>query len=477
MAATVQELKNARDEALHKAKNTLEEIADIEDAAEKAALRKVYDRQWSDYEAKHQEWQDASQIAAAEALGQTPANQAPKPSDDLRNHNDADAIPTVGKDVANLDPARFVQIDQGVIVPVATKDTEGYMKKYPVAVQHPSIIARLSPELREEADKQMQAFNVYARRGKRWMDANRADLVPFLNALQEGTDSEGGYLVPTDARTELIIDPGAPGGITRRESSVFTTTRDGGYWPTMTDGNWVPIAEEASPDNTDPSFGQVPFTIRKSGVNFILSEEFLADEASNVVAALSASTMRLKGRYEDEQAIGGDGATEALGVRTTGAPQGNIPDITDLLTKAGPTVAEIVNAVYELPAQFREDAILHTTSSFMGTLCGIESANGGVSFIRELTQSPEPRILGHRVVMFDGTGWDSGAVSLAGDAEVAAFGSFRRYYYYVDRIGGVTMRRNDSRYDEKDQVLFKARSRYDSFFTENNAFRIWKAAS
>lgn len=476
MAATVQELKNARDEALHKAKNTLEEIAGLEDADEKSALRKVYDRQWSDYEAKNQEWQDASQIAAAEAAGQTPVNQAQRPSDDLRNHNDANLqIPNVPKAVANLDPARFVQIANGVIVPVATQDTEGYIKKYPVAVQHPSIIARLSPELREEADKQTQAFALYVRKGTNWIARNKPEMLPFLNALQEGDDSEGGYLVPTDQRTELIMDPGAPGGVTRPESAVFTTTRDGGTWPTMTDGGWGPIAEEATGGENDPSFGQVPFTIRKSGVNVKLSEEFLADEASNVVGALSASMQRLKGRYEDEQAVGGDGATEPLGLRTTGASQGNVPDITDLLTKAGPTVAEIANAIFELPAQFRTDAILHTTSSFIGTLCGIESSNGGITFIRELLETG--RLVGYRAVAFDGTGWDSGAVSLASDAEVAAFGSFRRYYYFVDRVGGLSIRRDDSRYADSDQVLFRGRARQDSFFTENNAFRIWKAAN
>lgn len=477
MAATVQELKNARDEALHKAKNTLEDIAVLEDEAEKETLRKVYNRQWSDFQAKDRDWQDAEQIAKAEAAGQTPEGQRPRPSDDFRNHNDADPIPSVDKGIANLNPERFVQIAQGVIVPVATKDTEGYIRKYPVAVQHPSILARLNPELREEADKQSQAFSAYIRKGRGWVARNKPELLPFLNALQEDTDSEGGYLVPTDQRTELIIDPGAPGGVTRAESAVFTTTRDGGAWPTMTDGGWGAIAEEAAGGENDPSFGQVPFTIRKSGVNTKLSEEFLADEASNVVAALIASMQRLKGRYEDEQAIGGDGSTEPLGLRTTGAPQGNVGDITDLLTKAGPTVAEIVNAWAELPAQFREDAVFHTTSSFFGTLCGIESANGGVSFIRELTMSPTPRLLGNRIVMFDGTGWDSGAVSLSADVEVGAFGSFRRYYYFIDRVGGLTVRRDDSRYADTDQVLFRGRTRYDSFFAENNAFRILKAAS
>lgn len=471
--ATVTELRNEAEEALQKAKHTLEQRAEAKTEDEKATLKTVYDRQWADYTAKKALYEDALEVEAAEKLVTTPANQLPKPSD-LRNESDA-LIPNVPAQQANLDPSKFVQLDKGVIVPVATKDTEGYIKKFPVAVQHPSILARLGPELREEKAKQEEAFSAYLRRGYNWVARNRTELLPFLNALQEDDDSEGGYLVPTDQRTEIILDPGAAGGRFRARSRVFTTTRDGGTWPTMTEGGWGPIAEEAEGGEDDESFGQISFTIRKSGRNLRMSEEFLADEASNVVAAVGASFTRGSGRYEDSKAIVGNGASEPLGVRTTGAPQGNVPDITDLITNAGPTVLEIANAWAELPEQFRGEAEWAISSSFFGTLCAVESTNGGVSFIRELTQSPTKTLLGNPVFMFDGVGWDSGAGTIANGAEVGAFGDFRNNYFFIDRVG-MSVRRDDSRYSERDQVLFKARKRYDSMFAIANAFRILKAA-
>ena len=476
--ATVTELKNEAAEALETAKAILEERAEAKEQEARDNLASRYKRAWSDYEAKAALLKDAEAAEAATAALGAEAKDTPKPSD-LRNPKDADWIKDVTPERANELPSGHIRIADGVIVPVASKDTEGYIRRYPVAVQHPSIMQRYGPDLRAEKAKQEEAFAVYMRRGLAWLKENRPDLagpLKALNALQEDADTEGGYLVPTDQRMELIFDPGAPGGVTRPESARFTTTRDGGTWPTLTDGDWIPIAEEASPSNTDPSFGQVPFTIRKSGVNTILSDEVVADAGLNLFAVLGASWTRISGRYEDQQAIEGDGATEPLGIRTPGAPQGNVADITDLLTLAGPTVAEIVNAWSELPAQFRAAAIWHITSSFFGTLAAIESSNGGVSFIRELTMSPQRTLMGNRVVMFDGTGWDSGAVALTANNEVGCFGDFRNYYYFVDRVG-MTASRDDSRYADTDQILFKARKRYDSFFAENNAFRILKAAA
>lgn len=473
--ATATELKNDAQEALGRAKEILERRAEAKTQEEKDALARQYAEAWGDFQRAEQMANDAAELEAVEKHASL-SEQEVRQAADYRNHQEAGKIPAVSAAMANRDPSKYIELAPGQIVPVSSEATEGYVRALPVAVQHPAIMARYNPDLREQKYRQEEAYAIYVRKGYAWMAKQRPELLEALNALQEDTDSEGGYLVPTDQRTTLIFDPGAIGGRIRRESANFTTVRDGGTWPTMTDGGWGPIAEEATPSANDPSFGQVSFTIRKSGNNVRMSEEFLADEASNVVAALNASWERLAGRYEDQQAIEGDGTTEPLGIRQTGAAQGNIADITDLLTLAGPTVTEIVAAWAELPEQFRDGAIWHTTSSFFGTLCGVESSNGGVSFIRELTQSPQRTLMGNRIVFFDGTGWDSGALSITANAEVGCFGNFREYEYFIDRVG-MSVRRDDSRYTDTDQVLFKARKRYDSFFVENNAFRILKGAA
>jgi HK97 family phage major capsid protein len=260
------------------------------------------------------------------------------------------------------------------------------------------------------------------------------------------------------------------GGVTRAISRVFNTTRDGGTFPTATTVTWAGIAEEASNADSDPAFSYVPFTIRKSGANNRLSIELLSDSAVNIPALLGTIYGEERGRYEDQQAIEGDGTTEPGGLRTTLSPQGAISDITDVFASP-PTALEVVKAYFELPAQWRRNATWHMTSSLMSLIVSVGSASAGIHFSDLIAGTPGMTLLGRPVVIFDGAGWDD-ASTIASGEELGAFGDFNQYYF-VDRMG-MSVYRDDSVYFATDQVAFKARVRYDSMYALADAFRILK---
>lgn len=459
--ATLTALKNEAREALEKARQ-------IASGGDKPA----YEAAWADYENKYEAFQRAEKLESASKLFDDD-----RPTlNDIRNPDDAQDAPNVDRHIANQAPGGYMQVAPGRIVPFATRATEGFIKNSPVSVQLPSIMARYSPELHAEADLQRAAFTAYLRGGANARAFNDPALRRALNALQEGTDTEGGYLVPIDQRVEIIHNPGNPGGVTRRISRVLQTSRDGGTIPTGTTITWGAIAEEATPTVSDPAFAQVSFTIRKSGANMLLSEELLADSAVNLPAFIGQIVDEESGEYEDTQSVEGDGTTEPLGLRTTG-PAGNggaISDITDLLTLAAPTLTEIVSAYFELPAQHRGRATWHMTSSLMARIAAISATGGQQWVLPDASGRPSLQILGAPVVMFDGTGWDN-AATIAANEEVGAFGDFNRYVF-MDRVG-IVVRRDDSLGFASDQVYFKARKRYDSFYTMADAFRILKGAA
>lgn len=444
-------------------------------AKDVASNPEAYEKAWADAESKRKVFENLQKVSEQEKQLGTSENTVREMAHDLRNPSDAEQIKPVTPTQANADPSKFVKVGD-LIYPVASATSEGWMKGKAVAVQHPDILKRLSPEMREEKAKQEEAFAYYFRHGRAALANRKPELLKFLNALQEDTDTEGGYLVPTDQRFEVIRDPGALGGQMRQRSRVFTTTRDGGTLPTATSVTWAGIAEEASNNDSDPAFNSVAFTIRKSGANNRLSMELLADSAINIPALLGTLYGESKGRYEDQQGIEGDGTTEPLGLRTTGpaANGGAIADTTDLWTLAAPTAAEVIAAYFELDAQWRGNASWFMTSSLMARIVAIGSAAAGIHFTELLTGNPGMTLMGRPVFFFDGTGWDD-AATIAANEEVGAFGDFNQYYF-VDRLG-MSVARDDSVYFATDQVAFKARVRYDSLYAIAGAFLILKGAA
>lgn len=457
---TLLEARNEWAEALAKAKDLVSQPD-------------AYNAAMADADLKRRTFENMQRVAESEKTLALPEQQVREMAEDYRNPADAAVVRPVTAATANLNPSQFIAIGDNIF-PVATRDSEGWMRGRAVAVQHPDILKRLSPEMRQEKRLQEEAFAYYFRRGLAAMREHRPELVPHLralNALQEDTDSEGGYLVPTDQRFEVIRDPGATGGNLRARSTVSQTTRDGGTFPSATSVTWTGIAEEAANADSDPAFGQVPFTIHKSGANNTLSEELLADSAVNIPALLGQLYGEARGRYEDQQGIEGDGTTEPLGLRSANHAAVSIADITDVWANP-PTGLEIVKAFFELPAQYRNNnTAWWMTSSLFSLIFSVNSASAGMHMADLLTGGPNLSLLGRPVFFFDGTGWDDGAAIASGE-ELGAIGDFSTYYF-IDRMG-LSVTRDDSRYTEKDQVFFKARFRYDSRWTIANAFRILK---
>lgn len=354
------------------------------------------------------------------------------------------------------------------VVPFADGKTEGWVKSLPAACQHPMIVARLTPKLQEEAKFYQDVFIKYIRGGKDAMGLMSKD---ELKALQEGTDTEGGFAVPSDqVRLPFIHDAGVEGGTIRRLASVFQTTRDSGDWPTITTVSWTWTAEEAALSESDPVFGQEAFTIFKAAGLTKVSAELIEDSAVPIAALLGQLYTESLGQEEDEQFIGGDGSVEPEGIRTNGAVGDSVADYN---ASTSPDNDDIAEHYTDLPARFRRNGTWHTTSSFLRHLLSITGA--GVPRVVEFMGDPVvPRILGRPMEFFDGTGWDD-AGAIAVNEEFGVFGDFR-HYYVIDRVG-MSIRRLDELYAANDQIGFVARVRETGIVGLPAGFKILKAAA
>jgi len=339
---------------------------------------------------------------------------------------------------------------------------QNWVKGLPAAVQPIWVRDQMGDNLKEEETFYKDTWTKWFRdrspnAQKFWQMADTDE----IKAMQEGTDNEGGYFVPEEFRTQLIHNTGVPGGVHRPRCTVITTSLKDGYLPTLASVSWAAIAEEAAYGDNTPTVGQVTFTIRKAGGTVKVSNELLEDSAINLPALLSQIFGEAQGRYEDQQLIEGDGSGEAEGLRTSAT------DGTDTDANNAVSIADIQTWYFDLPAQFRANASVSTTSSFMQQVNTLDVTSSKGS----LTSAPAEALLGKPTLLFDGTGWDD-AAAIATNEEVGAIGDFSNYYL-IDRIG-MSMRRDDSIYVANDQVGFFARSRYDGRVGLADAFRIFK---
>lgn len=342
----------------------------------------------------------------------------------------------------------------------------GYIKGLSPAIQPTWVREKMGANLKSEADFYAETFKSWfsdrsVNASNFWRTATAAQ----VKAMQENTDNEGGYFVPEDYRANVIHNPGVPGGLHRPYCTVVTTGLKDGYFPTFGSMTWAAIAEEASYGDNTPTVGQVSFTVRKSGGTVKVSAELLEDAQANLPALLAQIASEAAGRYEDQQIIEGDGTTEPEGIRTS-ATDGPATAANNAVT-----VADFLAWYFDLPAQFRTNAAISTSSSFLGYLSAVGSTAAGVHLLSSLRETPEGPIAGKPVIAFDGTGWDNGA-AIGASEELGCIGDWRNYYL-IDRVG-MSVTRDDSVYRANDQVGFFMRKRGDGRVGLADAFRIFK---
>lgn len=192
-------------------------------------------------------------------------------------------------------------------------------------------------------------------------------------ALQEGVDTEGGFLVPPQSMAELMVRRAASANI-RGLATVVNTTKDAIKWPSVQAaaapdgsvyssgfiGTWA--AETPAFTETDPAFGQFEINIRKLRVSTKLSNDFVNDADANILAFLSTNGAENMALTEDQGFLNGDGAAmqpmgllNVPGIPTTDI-SGTVADtISNDITDLG-SADKLLTLQYSLPDQYEGGA-------------------------------------------------------------------------------------------------------------------------
>lgn len=271
-----------------------------------------------------------------------------------------------------------------------------------------------------------------------------------LNALQVGTDSEGGYLVP-DEFEHTLVEALEEQNIFRTLAHVIQTSSGDRKIPVVASkgtASWVD--EEGAIPESDDSFGQVSIGAYKLGTMIKVSEELISDSVFDLEAYIAREFARRIGNKEEEAFFTGDGTGKPLGVL---AAAGGAGVGVTAAAAAAFTADEIFDLFYSLKAPYRKNAVFFMNDSSVKALRKLKDGNGQYLWQPSLTAGTPDMLLGRPVYT------SAFMPALAAGAKSVLFGDLS-YYWVADRQGR-SFRRLGELYAPTGQVGFLATQRVD----------------
>ncbi|MDD4291068.1 MAG: phage major capsid protein [Clostridia bacterium] len=314
--------------------------------------------------------------------------------------------------------------------------------------------AKVDTKVGRASDEYKKAF---------WNTVRKRDSVEVLNALQVGTETEGGYFVPDEFERTLISSLEAE-NIIRKHAHVFQTSSGSHKIPVVsTKGTATWIDEEGAITESDDAFGQTLIGAHKIATLIKVSEELLQDSAFDLEGYFKKEFARRIGNAEESAFLTGNGTGKPTGIlaATGGADLG--------ITAASATAItadELIDLFYSLKVPYRKNAIWVLNDSTIKAIRKLKDQNGQYLWQPALRDGEFDTVLGKRIFT------SPYAPEIASGAKSIAFGDFS--YYWIGDRQGITFRRLNERYAENGQVGFIASKRVDGKLILPEAIKVLK---
>ena len=279
---------------------------------------------------------------------------------------------------------------------------------------------------------------------------SKAPAREVINALQIGTDSEGGYLVPDEYERTLVQALEEENVFRRLAHVIQTSTGDRKIPLVASKGTASWIDEEGAYLESDDSFGQISIGAYKLGTMIKVSEELLNDSVFDIESYIANEFTRRIGAREEESFINGDGTGKPIGIlnATGGADVG--------VTTAAPTTLtadNLIDLFYSLRVPYRRKAVWLLNDSTIQIIRKLKDGNGQYLWQPSLVANTPDTILGRPIVS------SSYMPTVAAGNKTVAFGDFS-FYWIADRQGR-SFKRLDELFAATGQVGFRGSERVD----------------
>ena len=304
------------------------------------------------------------------------------------------------------------------------------------------------PGQSQEPEKTGRASSEY--KAAFWKAMKNKSSFEVQNALQVGTDSEGGYLVP-DEFERTLVEALQDENLFRQLATIITTSSGDRKIPVVASkgtASWVD--EEGTIPESDDAFSQVSIGAYKLATMIKVSEELLSDSVFNLERYIAKEFGRRIGAKEEEAFFIGDGTGKPTGIfhSTGGAGVG-----VTAASASAISIDEIMDLFYSLKSPYRKNAAFVTNDATIKAIRKLKDGNGQYLW-QPSVRLGEPDTLLNRPLKTSVY-----VPEIAAGAKAVAFGDFS-YYWIADRQGRSFQRLNEL-FAATGQVGFKATQRVD----------------
>ena len=276
----------------------------------------------------------------------------------------------------------------------------------------------------------------------------------MTNTLREGSDSEGGYLVP-DSFEHRVVQAMKEKNVMRRLGTVILTERTlkipvaKGLGP----ADWVP--EEGVIPVTEGEFDEIRIEAYKVATTIRVSDELLEDCGFDLEDFIISQFADRIARAEEQAFLYGDGKAKPLGL----IHQLEREVITEEAGKI--STDDLLELIHAIPPKYRDGAVLLMHDSTLRELYKLQTANGSSIWNENLKKGQPLTILGHRVIT-------SPAMPMIESGKVPIFFGNFSFYTIGDRQHRRVKRLNEV-YAQQGQVAYIMSQRVDAKLLDKNA--------
>lgn len=294
----------------------------------------------------------------------------------------------------------------------------------------------------------------------------KAPSAGVYNALQIGTDSEGGFLVP-DEFERTLVQALEEENISRTLAKIIQTSSGDRKIPVVaTKGSASWIDEEGAFPESDDAFSQVSIGAYKLGTMIKVSDELLNDSVFDLESYIATEFTRRIGAKEEEAFFTGDGKGKPTGILAAagGAEVG--------VTTAGATAItadEVIDLFYSLKSPYRKNAVWVLNDATVKAIRKLKDNQGQYLWQPSLVAGTPDMILGRPVKT------SAYMPVAAAGAKTIAFGDFG-YYWIADRQGR-SFKKLSELYAATGQVGFLGSQRVDGKLILSEAIKVMQQKS